>query len=73
MSRKKNRTKNKKKKKFKDFDKMTFEKREKLRAKLREERVYTRAFRTEQSFGAASKVTRIPVEEYLKIQENKDG
>lgn len=44
----------KKKKKFKSFDKMTFEKREKLRSKLKQERVNTRSFRTPQSFGPAS-------------------
>lgn len=48
------RKKKNKKKKLKSFDKMTFEKREKLRAKLKQERVNTRSFRTPQSFGPAS-------------------
>lgn len=48
--------KKKSKKKFKSFDKMTFEKREKLRAKLKQERVNTKSFRTPQSFGPASEV-----------------
>jgi hypothetical protein len=48
--------KKKTKKKFKSFDKMTFEKREKIRAKLKKERVNTRSFLTPQSFGPASKV-----------------
>jgi hypothetical protein len=43
-----------KKKKNKSFDKMTFEKREKLRAKLKRDRVNTKSFRTPQSFGPAS-------------------
>ncbi len=49
--RKKNR---KKKNKRIDFDKMPFEKREKLRLQLKKERVYTKAFKTPQAFGAAS-------------------
>lgn len=48
--------KKKKKKKFKSFDKMTFEKRERLRSNLKKERVNTRNFRTPQSFGPASEV-----------------
>lgn len=44
----------KKKNKRVDFDKISFEKREKLRSKLKKERVYTKSFRTKQSFGAAS-------------------
>ena len=48
-----------KKKKYKSFDKMTFEKREKLRAKLKQERVNTKSFRTPQSFGPASEVRKI--------------
>ena len=51
MKRKKN-----KRRKHKSFDKMSFEKREKLRAKLKHERVNTKSFRTPQSFGAASEV-----------------
>lgn len=50
---KKKRNKSKRKKRI-DFDKMSFEKREKLRYKLKKERVYTKAFKTRQSFGAAS-------------------
>lgn len=49
----------KKKKKFKSFDKMPFEKREKLRSKLKQERVNTKAFRTPQTFGPASEVRHI--------------
>ena len=56
----------KKKKKFKPFDKMTFEGREKIRSKLKQERVYTKSFKTPQSFGAAGKVVHINVEEFLK-------
>ena len=60
----------KKKKKHKrvtrnDLDKMSFEKRERLRKKLREEAVYTRHFRSEQTFGAASKCVSLSLEEYL--------
>jgi ASC-1-like (ASCH) protein len=67
------RKKNKKKKKLKEFDKMTFEKREKLRARLKKERVYTKAFKTPQSFGAASAVRHISVEEYLEQQGTTNG
>jgi hypothetical protein len=63
--------KNKKKKKFKSFDKMSFEEREKKRARLKKERVYTKAFKTPQSFGAASEVRHIDIEEYLKEKENE--
>jgi|688.fasta_scaffold2142322_2 hypothetical protein len=42
------------KKKLKSFDKMSFEKRERLRSNLKKERVNTRSFRTPQSFGPAS-------------------
>jgi hypothetical protein len=42
------------KKKLKSFDKMSFEKRERLRSKLKKERVNTKSFRTPQSFGPAS-------------------
>lgn len=54
------------------FDKMTFEDREKLRAQLKVERVYTKAFRTSQSFGAAGPVRHIPVEKYLQEKELTD-
>jgi hypothetical protein len=62
--------KNKQKKKNKKItrnklDKMSFEKREKIRKKLREEAVYTRRFRTPQSFGAASNCYNLTIEEYL--------
>ena len=66
----------KKKKPFKkptrnQLDKMSFEKREKVREKLRKEAVYTRSFKTPQSFGAASPVRHIPVEDYLKEKANE--
>ena len=51
---KRQRPKKQKRKKQKSFDEMTFEKREKLRAKLKQERVNTKSFRTPQSFGPAS-------------------
>lgn len=59
--------KKKKQKRFtrNDLDKMSFEKREKVRKKLRQEAVYTRHFRSEQSFGAASKCVSLTPEEYL--------
>lgn len=62
----------KKKKKItrNDLDKMSFEKREKVRDQLRKEAVYTRSFKTPQSFGAASPVRRISVEDYLKEKDN---
>lgn len=69
----KKRKKEKNKKKFKNFDKISFEKREKIRAKLKKERVYTKAFITSQSFGAASKVSQIPIEEFLKTREEING
>lgn len=50
---------------------LAFEKREKLREQRRKERVYTKNFRTIQSFGAASEIIYIPPEEYEKyIKEN---
>lgn len=49
-----------------DLDKMSYEKRERVRKQLRKEAVYTRAFKTPQSFGAASPVRHVPIEEYLK-------
>lgn len=48
-----------------DLDKMSFEKREKIRKKLKQEAVYTRSFKTPQSFGAASNVIHLTLEEYL--------
>lgn len=62
--------KKKNKNKQKPYDKLTFEKREKLREKKRKERVYTKNFRTIQSFGAASEVRHIPPEEYSSIIDN---
>ena len=47
------------------FDKMPFEKREKLRKKLRENAAYTKSFKTPQSFGAASNCISLTIEEYL--------
>jgi hypothetical protein len=49
-----------------DLDKMPFEKREKVRKKLREEAAYTKSFQTRQKFGAASGVRHISVEDYLR-------
>lgn len=74
--RKKNR---KKKNKRIDFDKMPFEKREKLRLHLKQQRVYTKSFKTPQAFGAASECFSFSPEEieymvevygYGKEQEN---
>lgn len=70
---KQKRKKNKNKNKFPDFDKMSFEKREKLRSELKKERVYTKAFKTPQTFGAASKVTHISIEEFLQTREDLNG
>ena len=53
-----------------DLDKMPFEKREKIRKQLREEAVYTRSFRTKQSFGAASPVRQISVIQYLSEKQS---
>ena len=55
-----------------DLDKMSFEKREKVRKKLREEAVYTRSFKTPQSFGAASKCVSLSAEEYLASSPNPE-
>lgn len=65
-------SKNKKKNKKLDFDKMTFEDREKLREKLKKERVYTKTFWTGQTFGPASEVKQISIEEYLKEKANEN-
>jgi hypothetical protein len=65
----KQKSKKKKNKKLKSFDKMTFEKREKLRSKLKQERVNTKSFRTPQSFGPASDV-RIIDPKNVDIQES---
>lgn len=48
------------------LDKMSFEKREKIRKRLREESVYTRSFKTPQSFGAASKVKRFTLDQFIQ-------
>jgi hypothetical protein len=57
-----------------DLDKMPYEQREKVRKKLREESPYSRHFKTPQSFGAASPVKHIPVEQYLKeLKEKENG
>jgi hypothetical protein len=61
----------KKKNKRPNLDKMSFEKREKYRDKMRKEAAYTKTFRTPQSFGAASPVRRISVEDYLKEKVNE--
>lgn len=47
MANKKLKNKRNKRKKRKNWDKLSFEKREKIRSKLKKERVYTKAFRTE--------------------------
>lgn len=60
-----------KKKKRPNLDKMTFEKRERYRDQMRKQAAYTKTFRTPQSFGAASPVRHIPVEEYLKEKANE--
>lgn len=70
MARKKKK-KNKQKPNSLLFDMLAFEKKEKLREQKRKEKVYTKNFRTIQSFGAASKIIHIPPEEYEKyIKEN---
>lgn len=61
--------KQKKKNKRIDFDKISFEKREKLRSKLKKERVYTKAFKTPQSFGAASECFSFSPEEIQYMVE----
>lgn len=66
---KKKKNKSKKQNKRIDFDKMPFEKREKLRAKLKKERVYTKAFKTRQSFGAASECFSFDPEEIQYMVE----
>jgi hypothetical protein len=66
MKKKKN-----KKNKWQDLDKMSFEKRERYRDKMRKEAAYTKTFRSIQSFGAASPVRHIPVEDYLKEKANE--
>jgi len=53
-----------------DLDKMSFEKRERVRKKLREESPYSRHFKTPQSFGPASGVRHISVEDYMKEKQN---
>ena len=55
-----------------DLDKMPFEKREKVRKRLREEAVYTRSFKTPQSFGAASNCVSLTIEEYLAGSPNPE-
>lgn len=52
---------------------MTFEKREKMRERLKKERVYTKSFRTRQCFGAASEVRHIPIEEYIMENNNNNN
>jgi hypothetical protein len=54
----------------KDKKELSFGEKEKLRQMRREERVVTRSFRQKQTFGPASEVRRIPVEEYLKEKDN---
>jgi hypothetical protein len=51
---------------------MSFEKREKVRKMLKEEAVYTRSFKTPQSFGAASNCVSLTVEEYLANSPNPE-
>lgn len=58
--------KKKNKKQYKDWDKLSFEKREKRRAQLKKERVYTKAFSTRQSFGAASDVIVLNANAYIQ-------
>ena len=65
MRKKKNKDKKKKRFTRNDLDKMSFEKREKIRTQLRKEAVYTRSFKTPQSFGAASKCVSLSLEEYI--------
>lgn len=62
--------KSKKKPSRNDLDKMSYEQRERVRKQLREEAVYTRSFKTPQSFGAASEVRHISIEEYMKEKQN---
>jgi hypothetical protein len=61
----------KKKNKRPNLDKMSFEKRERYRDQMRKQAAYTKTFRTPQSFGAASPVRHIPVEDYLKEKANE--
>ena len=64
----------KKKKKItpNDLDKMSFEKRERTRKRLREEAAYTKSFTTRQSFGAASNCVSLSIEEYLSSYPNPE-
>lgn len=59
-----------KKSKRPNLDKMPFEERERYRKKMREEAAYTKTFSTPQSFGAASPVRHISVEDYLREKQN---
>lgn len=54
------------------FDKMSFESRESLRARLKKERVYTKSFRTPQSFGAASEVRHVSIDEWFNNNQLLD-
>lgn len=48
------------------FNKLTWDDRVKLRQEKAKSKVNTKRFRTKQTFGAASKVRRLTVEEYIK-------
>ena len=72
--------KKKKKKRFtpEDYDKMSFEKREKIRKKIKKETVYTKSFYTTQKFGAASECKTIKrddpeYQELLKSYNKKEN
>lgn len=72
MRKKKNKNRSNQKSKKKNirnpanWDKMSFEKREKVRAELKKERVYTKSFSTKQKFGPASDVIILDKESYLQ-------
>lgn len=51
---------------------MSFESRESLRARLKKERVYTKSFRTPQSFGAASEVRHVSIDEWFNNNQLLD-
>jgi hypothetical protein len=67
LAKKNKKQKNKRPPSRNELDKMSFEKREKIRKKLKQEAVYTRSFKTPQSFGAASNVKILTLEEYIYL------
>jgi hypothetical protein len=54
------------------LDKMSFEKRERLRKKLKQNAATTKTFWTTQKFGAAGKCVSISIEDYLSNNPNPE-